>query len=297
MSEPLQPSDPSRIAGFRLLRRLGAGGMGVVYLGRTDSGALAAVKVIRGESAGDDDFRARFAREVDLARRVDSPWVTPLLDADAEARDPWLATAFVPGPSVAEAVAAHGPLPPRAVHALGGLLAEALTAVHTAGLVHRDVKPANVLLAVDGPRLIDFGIARAVGATALTTDGTVVGSPGYLSPEQARGRTVGPPSDVFSLGCVLARTGTGRPPFGTGGAAAVRTGPCTSGPTWTACRRPSTAPYGGVWRRNPSDGRPRVNSARPSASSPPTDASPRGCPPWSPSAPHASSTCPCPTPP
>ncbi|MEI5522974.1 bifunctional serine/threonine-protein kinase/ABC transporter substrate-binding protein [Streptomyces brasiliscabiei] len=221
MSEPLQPSDPSRIAGFRLLRRLGSGGMGVVHLGRTDSGTLAAVKVIRGESTGDDDFRARFAREVELARRVDSPWVAPVLDADAEAREPWLATAFVPGPSVAEAVAAHGPLPPRAVRVLGGLLAEALAAVHTAGLVHRDVKPGNVLLAVDGPRLIDFGIARAADDTALTASGLVIGTPGFLAPEQAEGRPASSASDVFALGCVLAYASTGTPPFGTGTADAL----------------------------------------------------------------------------
>ncbi|MCX5242749.1 bifunctional serine/threonine-protein kinase/ABC transporter substrate-binding protein [Streptomyces prunicolor] len=216
MSEPLRSSDPSRIAGFRLLRRLGAGGMGVVYLGRTDSGALAAVKVIRGEGAGDDGFRARFAREVELARRVDSPWVVPVLDADAEAREPWLATVFVPGPSVAEAVAAHGPLPSQAVRVLGGLLAQALDAVHTAGLVHRDVKPGNVLLALDGPRLIDFGIARATDDTALTASGLVVGTPGFLAPEQAEGQPATSASDVFALGCVLAYASTGTPPFGTG---------------------------------------------------------------------------------
>ncbi|MDT0394796.1 hypothetical protein RM705_08795 [Streptomyces sp. DSM 41636] len=119
MSEPLRPSDPSRIAGFRLLRRLGAGGMGVVYLGRTGSGRLAAVKVIQAGGAADEDFRARFARETELARRVDNPWVVPVLEADADARTPWLATAFVPGPSLAEAVAAHGPLPPRAARVLG----------------------------------------------------------------------------------------------------------------------------------------------------------------------------------
>ncbi|MFF1677393.1 bifunctional serine/threonine-protein kinase/ABC transporter substrate-binding protein [Streptomyces sp. NPDC058256] len=216
MSEPLRSSDPSRIAGFRLLRRLGAGGMGVVYLGRTDSGALAAVKVIRGESAGDDGFRARFAREVELARRMDSPWVVPVLDADAEAGEPWLATAFVPGPSIAEAVAAHGPLPARAVRVLGGLLAGALDAVHTAGLVHRDVKPGNVLLALDGPRLIDFGIARAADDTALTASGLVVGTPGFLAPEQAQGQSATSASDVFALGCTLAYAATGTPPFGTG---------------------------------------------------------------------------------
>jgi len=216
VSEPLRSSDPSRIAGFRLLRRLGAGGMGVVYLGRTDSGALAAVKVIRGEGAGDEDFRARFAREVELARRVDSPWVVPVLDADAETREPWLATAFVPGPSIAEAVAAHGPLPSQAVRVLGGLLAGALDAVHTAGLVHRDVKPGNVLLALDGPHLIDFGIARAADDTALTASGLVVGTPGFLAPEQAEGQPATSASDVFALGCVLAYASTGTPPFGTG---------------------------------------------------------------------------------
>ncbi|MGW0710554.1 bifunctional serine/threonine-protein kinase/ABC transporter substrate-binding protein [Streptomyces sp. NPDC002643] len=216
MSEALWASDPSRVAGFRLLRRLGAGGMGVVYLGRTETGALAAVKVIRGESARDEGFRARFEREVELARRVESPWVVPVLDADAGAREPWLATAYVPGPSVAEAVTAHGALPERAVRILGRALAEALDAVHTAGLVHRDVKPGNVLLALDGPRLIDFGIARADDDTALTASGMVIGTPGFLAPEQAEGRPASPASDVFALGCVLAYASTGVPPFGTG---------------------------------------------------------------------------------
>ncbi|MFE8013472.1 bifunctional serine/threonine-protein kinase/ABC transporter substrate-binding protein [Streptomyces antibioticus] len=216
MSEPLLPSDPSRVAGFRLLRRLGAGGMGVVYLGRTDTGTLAAVKVVRGESTADAGFRARFAREAELARRVDSPWVVPVLDADAEADAPWLAAAFVPGPSLTEAVAAHGPLPARSARVLGRLLAEALASVHTAGLVHRDVKPGNVLLALDGPRLIDFGIARADDDTALTASGLVVGTPGFLAPEQARGEPAGPASDVFALGGVLVHATTGRPPFGTG---------------------------------------------------------------------------------
>ncbi|MFD4601257.1 ABC transporter substrate-binding protein [Streptomyces sp. NPDC058464] len=219
--ERLLPSDPSVIGGHRLAGRLGAGGMGVVYLARSPHGAWCALKVIRAEYADDPGFRARFRREAELAAGLAVRWTVPVVGADAEAREPWLATAYVPGPSLAEAVALHGPWPEAQLRSLGSALAEALDGVHSAGLVHRDVKPANVLLAADGPRLIDFGIARAVGATALTADGSVVGSPGFLSPEQARARTVGPPSDVFSLGCVLAHTATGRPPFGTGGAAAV----------------------------------------------------------------------------
>ncbi|WP_155060066.1 bifunctional serine/threonine-protein kinase/ABC transporter substrate-binding protein [Streptomyces blattellae] len=216
--ERLVPSDPSRLGGHRLLGRLGAGGMGVVYLARTGAGELAAVKVIQPEFAEQPEFRARFRREAASAGRVDSSWVVPVLGADAEAEAPWLATAFVPGPSLAEAVAACGPLPVRAVRVLGKMLAQALSAVHDAGLVHRDVKPGNILLALDGPRLIDFGIARptAAEATELTTDNMVVGTPGFLSPEQARARRVSPESDLFSLGCVLAYAATGRPPFGTG---------------------------------------------------------------------------------
>lgn len=217
----LLPSDPSVIGEYRLAGRLGAGGMGVVYLARSPNGTWCALKSIRSEHADDPGFRARFRRETELAARLTGRWTVPVLEADAEARSPWLATAYVPGPSLAEAIARHGSWPAPHLLCLGAALAEALDAVHASGLVHRDVKPANILLTADGPRLIDFGIARAVGVTALTTDGSVVGSPGYLSPEQARGRTVGPPSDVFSLGCVLAHAATGRPVFGTGGAAAV----------------------------------------------------------------------------
>lgn len=219
--EPLRGADPARIADYRLLRRLGAGGMGVVYLGRSPGGALAAVKVIRGAHAGDAGFRARFRREVETAGRVMSPWVVPLLDADPDAESPWLATAFVPGPALGEALAECGPLPYGSVSVLGARLAAALDAVHTAGLVHRDVKPGNVLLALDGPRMIDFGIARMPEDTALTASGMVVGSPGFLSPEQAqgRGREIGPPSDIFSLGCLLAYAVTGERPFGWGSAA------------------------------------------------------------------------------
>ncbi|MDQ1028979.1 ABC-type branched-subunit amino acid transport system substrate-binding protein [Streptomyces umbrinus] len=218
MSGPLLPTDPASIGGHRLLARLGAGGMGVVYLGRTKAGSLAAVKVIQAEYADEPDFRARFRREVETARRVTSPWAVPVTGADPDADEPWLATAFVPGPSLEEAVARHGPLPTRSVLVLARMLAAALREVHAAGLVHRDVKPANVLLAVDGPRLIDFGIARATDETAITSTDLVVGTPGFLSPEQAeaRGAALGPPSDIFSLGCLLAYAATGRPPFGTG---------------------------------------------------------------------------------
>ncbi|MGW0882392.1 bifunctional serine/threonine-protein kinase/ABC transporter substrate-binding protein [Streptomyces sp. NPDC002671] len=212
----LRPSDPSFVGGHRLLARLGEGGMGVVYLGRTESGALAAVKVIQAEYAHEEEFRARFRREVRAAERVDSPWVVKVTGADPEAEQPWLATAFEPGPALAEAVARFGPLPPRAVRVLGKLLARALGAVHAAGLVHRDVKPGNILLAADGPRLIDFGIARSAHDTALTTAGLVIGTPGFLSPEQAAAEPLSPASDVFSLGCVLAYAVTGRPPFGSG---------------------------------------------------------------------------------
>ncbi|MFD5347217.1 bifunctional serine/threonine-protein kinase/ABC transporter substrate-binding protein, partial [Streptomyces anulatus] len=217
----LRPTDPARIGGHRLLGRLGAGGMGVVYLGRTDAGALAAIKVILPEHAGDQDFRTRFRREAEAAGRVDSPWAVSVTGADTEAERPWLATEFVPGPTLFDVVARRGPLPVRSVTVLGRLLARALAAVHAAGLVHRDVKPGNVLLTAGGPRLIDFGIARTADATALTATGLVVGTPGFLPPEQASGNTAGPAGDVFSLGCLLAYAATGRPPFGGGAVDAV----------------------------------------------------------------------------
>ncbi|MFD3724426.1 bifunctional serine/threonine-protein kinase/ABC transporter substrate-binding protein [Streptomyces sp. NPDC058671] len=222
--QPLRRGDPSSIAGYRLLGRLGAGGMGVVYLARSGGGALAALKLIRVEHAADPGFRERFRREARAAERITGRWVVRVLGADPEAREPWLATEYVPGPSLAEAVALHGALPEPTVRALGARLASALAGMHEAGLVHRDVKPGNVLLALDGPRLIDFGIARSAGATALTATDAMIGTPGFLAPEQARAAgagEVGPASDVFSLGCVLAYALTGERPFGTGGVAAV----------------------------------------------------------------------------
>ncbi|MEO3842599.1 ABC transporter substrate-binding protein [Streptomyces sp. B22F1] len=218
----LRADDPDELGGHRLLARLGAGGMGVVYLARAGDGTLVALKVIRPEHAANPAFRARFRREVRLATGLTGRWVVPVTAADAEARAPWLATAFVPGPALVEAVDGYGPLPPYAVSALGARLAEALAEVHAAGLVHRDVKPGNVLLALDGPRLIDFGIAHDSGATALTAPDAVIGTPGYLAPEQIRaGGRAGPPSDVFALGCVLAYAATARRPYGTGNPAAV----------------------------------------------------------------------------
>ncbi|MFE3142343.1 serine/threonine-protein kinase [Streptomyces scopuliridis] len=217
--QPLEAGDPATIGPYRLLGRLGSGGMGRVYVARSRGGRTVAVKVVHPHFAMDEEFRARFRREVDAARRVgtgpDGPrWSAPVLDADPEAAVPWVATAYVAGPSLTQAVGAHGPLPEHSVRALGAGLAEALAAVHGLGLVHRDVKPSNVLLAPDGPRLIDFGIARATDGTAsLTSTGVSVGSPGYMSPEQILGKVVTGAADVFSLGAVLAYAVTGASPF------------------------------------------------------------------------------------
>ena len=221
MMRELQPGDPQLIGPYRLRGCLGAGGMGRVYLGLSPGGRAVAVKVIRADLAQDAEFRARFRREVGVARRVSGLFTAPVIDADVESPVPWLATAYVRGPSLADAVSEHGPLPAASVLVLARGLAEGLGAIHAAGVVHRDLKPANVLLAEDGPRLIDFGISRAVEASALTHTGLVVGSPGFMSPEQAEGREVGPPSDVFSLGAVLAFAATGQGPFGSGSTPAL----------------------------------------------------------------------------
>ncbi|AQT73845.1 serine/threonine-protein kinase [Streptomyces sp. fd1-xmd] len=211
---PLEAGEPRTIGAYRLLGRLGAGGMGRVYLGRSAGGRTVAVKIVHPHFASDEEFRARFRREVEAARRVGGEWTAPVLDADPEAPVPWVATGYVAGPSLARALAAHGPLPEPSVRAVGAGLARALVAVHGLGLVHRDVKPSNVMLALDGPRLIDFGIARAMDGTAsLTSTGVSVGSPGYMSPEQILGKGITGAADVFSLGAVLAFAATGRPPF------------------------------------------------------------------------------------
>ncbi|MDT0305787.1 serine/threonine-protein kinase, partial [Streptomyces sp. DSM 44917] len=211
----LCPEDPDRIDEYRLLGRLGEGGMGVVYLARSARGRMVAVKTVRAELAAGHDFRRRFAKEVAAARQVGGEWTAAVLAADAEAPRPWVATAYVAGPTLFSVVAEqYGPLPEHSVRALGAGLCRALADIHAAGLIHRDLKPGNVMVTIEGPRVIDFGIVRAIEATAgLTTTGVVIGSPGFMSPEQARGERLAGASDVFSLGTVLAFAATGRMPF------------------------------------------------------------------------------------
>jgi serine/threonine protein kinase len=219
--DELQSSDPRRIGPYWLEGRLGSGGMGRVYLGRSPGGRNVAIKVIRADLAENADFRARFAREASAARKVSGIFTAPVVDADLDGPMPWLATSYIAGPSLADAIAERGPMPVALVVRLAAGLAEGLAAIHTAGVVHRDLKPANVLLAEDGPRLIDFGISRSMETTSLTRTGMVVGSPGFMSPEQAEGRPVGPASDVFSLGAVLTFAATGEGPFGEGSTVAL----------------------------------------------------------------------------
>ena len=217
----LQAGDPRRVGPYLLLGRLGSGGMGRVYLARSPGGRQVAVKVIRPQLAEDVGFRARFAREVAAARKVGGLFTAQVVDADLDGPVPWLVTAYVPGAPLSEAVEQEGPLPTATVLALAAGLAEGLNAIHAAGVIHRDLKPSNVLLAADGPRIIDFGIASAAGATSLTGTGLMIGSPGFMSPEQAEGMTVGPSSDIFSLAGVLTFAARGEGPFGSGDTAAL----------------------------------------------------------------------------
>ncbi|MEU6091150.1 protein kinase [Streptomyces sp. NPDC047085] len=212
----LRREDPRVVGSFRLHRRLGAGGMGVVYLGSDKKGQRVALKVIRPDLAEDQEFRSRFAREVSAARRIRGGCTARLVAADLEAERPWFATQYVPGPSLHDKVADEGPLGAAEAAAIGAALSEGLVAVHEAGVVHRDLKPSNILLSPKGPRIIDFGIAWATGASTLTHVGTAVGSPGFLAPEQVRGAAVTPATDVFSLGATLAYASTGDSPFGHG---------------------------------------------------------------------------------
>ncbi|WP_020128795.1 serine/threonine-protein kinase [Streptomyces sp. 303MFCol5.2] len=212
----LRREDPRVVGSFRLHRRLGAGGMGVVYLGSDKKGQRVALKVIRPDLAEDQEFRSRFAREVSAARRIRGGCTARLVAADLDAERPWFATQYVPGPSLHDKVNDEGPLGAAELASIGAALSEGLVAVHEAGVVHRDLKPSNILLSPKGPRIIDFGIAWATGASTLTHVGTAVGSPGFLAPEQVRGALVTPATDVFSLGATLAYASTADSPFGHG---------------------------------------------------------------------------------
>ncbi|MFJ9847791.1 serine/threonine protein kinase [Streptomyces sp. NPDC101150] len=214
--QPLEGDDPRSIAGYRLAAKLGAGGMGKVYLSYTPGGRPVAIKVIRPEFSEDAEFRRRFKQEVQSAQRVQGLFTAPVIDSDPEGSSPWLATAYVPGPSLSAAVAEHGKLPVSTVLLLVAGIAEALQVIHGAGIVHRDLKPSNVLLAADGPRVIDFGIARAADATSLTSSGVTVGTPTFMAPEQAAGSTITPATDIFALGQVAAYAAIGTPAFGEG---------------------------------------------------------------------------------
>ncbi|MFF4291314.1 serine/threonine-protein kinase [Streptomyces sp. NPDC001633] len=214
--QPLEGDDPRAIAGYRLTAKLGSGGMGKVYLSYTPGGRPVAIKVIRPEFSEDAEFRRRFKQEVQSAQRVQGLFTAPVIDSDADGPSPWLATAYVPGPSLSAAVAEHGRLPVPTVLLLVAGIAEALQVIHGAGIVHRDLKPSNVLLAADGPRVIDFGIARAADATSLTSSGVTVGTPTFMAPEQAAGSTISPATDVFALGQVAAYAAIGTPAFGEG---------------------------------------------------------------------------------
>ncbi|MFJ8715144.1 LamG-like jellyroll fold domain-containing protein [Streptomyces violaceus] len=212
----LRPDDPRSIGDYQLLRRLGAGGMGRVYLGRSPGGRDVAVKVVHAELVRRPEFRSRFRREVEAARLVSGAFTAPVIDADPDAPLPWLVTSYIAGPSLEQAVVEQGPFGTDAVRRLAAGLAEALVSIHSVNLVHRDLKPSNVLLAQDGPRVIDFGIVRSVEGDSITRTGHMAGSPGFMAPEQVSGDEITTASDVFCLGAVLAFAATGVNPFGDG---------------------------------------------------------------------------------
>jgi len=209
---PLAPGDPPRLGRYQLIGLLGHGGMGRVYLGISPSGGQVAVKVMHPQFAGDTSFRERFRREAEVAMRVSGPFTAKVVDSGVDDRLPWLATEYVPGPTLAQLVTEHGPLPDASVRALAAGLAQALGDIHSRRIVHRDLKPANVILSVTGPRVIDFGIARAMDGMGMTATDELLGTVNYMSPEQLAGRDVTGQSDVYSLGAVLVYASTGKTP-------------------------------------------------------------------------------------
>ncbi|MDJ0345722.1 serine/threonine-protein kinase [Streptomyces sp. H10-C2] len=219
----LRPEDPREVAGYRLIARIGEGGLGSVYLSHTRGGQPVALKVIRREYARDEEFRRRFQQEVRSARQVRGYHLVPVVDHDTAGSEPWLATAYVPGLPLDDALVSFGPLPLPAALQLVGCAAEGLRAVHAAGVIHRDLKPGSILLADDGPWVIGFGIARAADSTHLTRSGGLIGTPQYMSPEHANGHSLTPATDIFSLGLLAAVVATGRHPYGDGGAITVAT--------------------------------------------------------------------------
>ncbi|MCM9083200.1 serine/threonine protein kinase [Streptomyces spororaveus] len=214
--QPARSGDPRRVGPYRIIGRLGSGGMGTVHAGLDPIGLRVAVKVVNASQAEDPEFRARFRREVQLSARVQGPCLVPLLSADPDAETPWLATTYIPGPTLNQHLTAHGPLTGGTLYAFATGTAQALAAIHAAGVVHRDVKPQNVILNPAGPRVLDFGIAHAADGTSVTRTGVMTGTPGWISPEHYRTGTAGPEGDVFAWGALVAHAATGRLPFGTG---------------------------------------------------------------------------------